>query len=59
MKRHVRDQQCLQRILFRDKTEVVRIEMKPCWAWKSLPVIPALGKLKQDDPKFEDTLDSW
>lgn len=40
-------QHCLQRLLFRDREEVVRIKMKSSWAWYFLPIIFALGKLKQ------------
>lgn len=36
---------------------VDRIKVKPCWVWLCSPVIPALGKPKQEDYKSEDRLD--
>jgi hypothetical protein len=39
----------LRRKLFRNKGKVVRIKIKPCWAWWHMPVIPGIGRLTQED----------
>jgi hypothetical protein len=38
-----------KRILFRNNGKLVRIKVKPCWAWWHVPVIPVIWGLKQED----------
>jgi hypothetical protein len=38
-------------------TVTTEITEPTCWAWWYKPVIPALGRLRQEDCKFEASLD--